>query len=53
MQECPSHTSTFLKLVKSLIKLEYFLPVNLRGGTEEKKTKENGSDNKPGKFSDY
>ena len=48
MQECPSHTSTFLKLVKSLIKLAYFLPVDLKGGTEE-----NGLDNKSGKFRDY
>ena len=52
MQESPSHTSTFLKLVKGLIKLEYFLPVDL-GGTEEKKTKGNGSNNKSGKFSGY
>ena len=56
--ESLNHTSTFLKLAKSLTKLEYSLPVDLEGGTEEKRTeekrtKENGSKNKSGKFSDY
>ena len=40
-KESPNHTSTILKLAKSLTKLGCFLPVDLRGGgTEEKKTKE-------------
>ena len=37
MKEIPNHTSTFLKLAKSLTKLEYSLPVDLRGGERKKR----------------